>query len=166
MIVVDSYEHRNISRLQAYATVCTGMHLWGRDRAGDLYAMMEWVRRQGWADPTPHRRGGLEPWRMDRRCDGMSLKPGAEMANATKLSGMPDEPMAGLVGAFVVYPYCGIGVSAAERGTRMDMPVKALVGTSDVIVGGKGLAKTLQKMKTPKSAIEVMHAGRRHARVR
>src|SRR5262245_26826165 len=49
VIVVDSYKHRNISRLQAYATVCTGMHLWGRELAGDLYAMMEWTRHQSWA---------------------------------------------------------------------------------------------------------------------
>ena len=51
VIVVDSYKHRNISRLQAYATVCTGMHLWGRERAGDLYAMMEWARAR--AGPIP-----------------------------------------------------------------------------------------------------------------
>ncbi|HEV7693706.1 MAG TPA: dienelactone hydrolase family protein [Hyphomonadaceae bacterium] len=163
VIVVDSYKHRNISRLQAYATVCTGMHLWGRDRAGDLYAMMEWVRHQGWADPNRIVAAGWSHggWTT---LDAMSLTPGADMANSTRLVGLSDDPMKGLVGAFVVYPYCGIGCVAAERGTRVDVPVRALVGTADVIVGNTGLAKTLRKMKTPKSAIDVtMLEGATHA---
>jgi dienelactone hydrolase len=163
VIVVDSYKHRNISRLQAYATVCTGMHLWGRDRAGDLYAMMEWVRGQGWADSSRIVAAGWSHggWTT---LDAMSLTPGADMANSTRLDGLAEDPLNGLVGAFVVYPYCGIGCVAAERGTRVDVPVKALVGTADVIVGNTGLAKTLQKMKTPKSAIDVtMLEGATHA---
>jgi len=163
VIVVDSYKHRNISRLQAYATVCTGMHLWGRDRAGDLYAMMEWVRGQGWADPNRIVAAGWSHggWTT---LDAMSLTPGADMANSTRLDGLAEDPMKGLVGAFVVYPYCGIGCVAAERGTRVDVPVRALVGTADVVVGNTGLAKTLQKMKTPKSAIDItMLEGATHA---
>ena len=51
-LVVDSYGHRRISKFEAYATVCTGLQLWGRERAGDLYAMMEWIRQQPFADPN------------------------------------------------------------------------------------------------------------------
>jgi dienelactone hydrolase len=163
VIVVDSYKHRNISRLQAYATVCTGMHLWGRDRAGDLYAMMEWVRGQGWADPNRIVAAGWSHggWTT---LDAMSLQPGAEMVSATRLEGLAEDPLKGLVGAFVVYPYCGVGCVAAEKGTRIDVPVKALVGTADVIVGNKGLARTLEKMKTPKSPIDItMLEGATHA---
>jgi dienelactone hydrolase len=163
VIVVDSYKHRNISRLQAYATVCTGMHLWGRERAGDLYAMMEWVRSQGWADPN---RIAVAGWSHGgwTALDAMSLKPGAEMAGATRLNGLADEPLKGLVGAFAVYPYCGPGCLAARRGTRIDVPVKALVGTADVVVGGKISANRLLKMPTPKSPIEVvMLEGATHA---
>ena len=35
VLVVDSYGHRRIDRFEAYATVCTGLQLWGRERAGD-----------------------------------------------------------------------------------------------------------------------------------
>jgi dienelactone hydrolase len=163
VIVVDSYKHRNISRLQAYATVCTGMHLWGRDRAGDLYAMMEWVRGQGWADANHIAVAGWSHggWTT---LDAMAMAPGAEMANSTRLDGIPDEPLKGLVGAFVVYPYCQIGCLAAERGLRVDAQVKALVGTADVVVGGKSSARTLEKMKTPKTPVEVtMLEGATHA---
>jgi dienelactone hydrolase len=155
VIVVDSYRHRNISRLQAYATVCTGMNLWGRERAGDLYAMMEWVRAQSWADPG---RIAVAGWSHGgwTALDAMTLKPGAEMANSTRLVGLSDEPLKGLVGAFVVYPYVGPGSVAWMRGLiTFDAPVKALVGTADVIVGNRSLARTLQKMRTPGTPVDV-----------
>ncbi|HEX5006037.1 MAG TPA: dienelactone hydrolase family protein [Hyphomonadaceae bacterium] len=163
VIVVDSYRHRNISRLQAYATVCTGMHLWGRERAGDLYAMMEWTRHQSWADASHLAVAGWSHggWTA---LDGMSLKPGHEMASATRLDGLPEEPLAGLVGAFCVYPYVGVGTLSGSRGIRWDAPVKALVGLNDVVVGGKGSVRTLQKMSTPKLPVEVVQLeGATHA---
>ncbi len=155
VIVVDSYAFRNISRMQAYATVCTGLHLWGRERAGDLYAMMEWARRQAWADP---KRIAVAGWSHGgwTALDGMSLIPGAEMASATHLTDLPEEPLSGLVGAFCVYPYVGVGTLSGSRGVRWDAPIKALVGTADVIVGGRGLARTLQKMRTPRTPAEVV----------
>jgi len=155
VIVVDSYRHRNISTLQAYATVCTGVRLWGRERAGDLYAMMEWARAQSWADPS---RIAVAGWSHGgwTALDAMTLKPGAEMASSTRLDGLSDEPLKGLVGAFVVYPYVGPGSVAWMRGLiTFDAPVKALVGTADVIVGNRGLAKTLQKMRTPTTPVDV-----------
>jgi dienelactone hydrolase len=163
VIVVDSYRHRNISTLQAYATVCTGVRLWGRERAGDLYAMMEWARAQAWADAS---RIAVAGWSHGgwTALDGMSLRPGSEMASATKLDGLPEEPLAGLVGAFCIYPYVGVGTVSGSRGLRWDVPVKALVGTNDVIVGGKSAARTLQKMPTPKNPVEViMLEGATHA---
>jgi len=154
VIVVDSYAFRNISRLQAYATVCTGLHLWGRERAGDLFAMMQWARGQSWADPN---RIAVAGWSHGgwTALDAMSLKPGAEAASATRLNGLAEEPLAGLSGAFLVYPYVGPGSIARTRGVRIDVPMKALVGTSDVIVGSQGLARTLEKMPTPKTPVDV-----------
>lgn len=154
VIVVDSYRHRNISTLQAYATVCTGVRLWGRERAGDLYAMMEWARAQSWADST---RIAVAGWSHGgwTALDAMSLRPGAEMASATRLDGLGDEPLKGLIGAFLVYPYVGPGSTAWLRGISADAPVKALVGTADVVVGGASLARTLQKMKTPGAPVDI-----------
>ena len=48
-IVVDSHAPRRISKWEAYATVCTGAQLAGRERAGDLFAALAWARRQPWA---------------------------------------------------------------------------------------------------------------------
>jgi dienelactone hydrolase len=154
VLAIDSHKHRRISQLEAYATVCTGLQLWGRERAGDLYAAMEWVRRQSWADPRRIVAAGWSHggWTV---LDGLCMTPGAEMANATHLSGIPDEPLEGLVGAFLVYPFAGPGSLARSRGLRVDASPQALVGTRDVIVGGRGLARTLAKMPMPGKPMDV-----------
>src|SRR5262249_37198936 len=48
-VIVDSYAPRRISRGEA-TLVCHGFELWGRERAGDVYAAMAWAREQPWAD--------------------------------------------------------------------------------------------------------------------
>src|SRR5690606_33200046 len=83
-VVVDSYGPRRISRLEAYATVCTGLQLWGRERAGDLFAMMEWARRQPWIDP---KRIVLAGWSHGgwTTLDAMSMTPGRQIVKATRI---------------------------------------------------------------------------------
>jgi len=148
VIVLDSYAHRGISRLGAYARVCTGTHLWGRERAGDLYAALEWARRQPWADASHMVAAGWSHggWSV---LDALSLEPGAEMAGATKLDGLPAEPLAGVVGAFLVYPYCGYGCVARRKGLRFDARPVGLLGSDDMIVGAEGLRRTLSTLPAP-----------------
>jgi len=147
-IVLDSYGHRGISRLGAYATVCTGSRLWGRERAGDLYAALAWARRQPWADANRMVAAGWSHggWAV---LDALALAPGAEMTAATKLVELPDEPLAGVVGAFLVYPYCGYGCVARRRGLRFEASPLALVGSQDAIVGTTGLRTTLETIAAP-----------------
>jgi dienelactone hydrolase len=147
-IVLDSYGHRGISRLEAYATVCTGARLWGRERAGDLYAALAWARRQPWADGNRMVAAGWSHggWAV---LDALALTPGAEMAGATKLDGLPEEPLAGVTGAFLVYPYCGFGCVARRRGLRFDASPLAVLGSKDQIVGTDGLRATLAALPAP-----------------
>ena len=162
-LVVDSYGHRRISKFEAYATVCTGMQLWGRERAGDLFAMMEWARRQPWIDPN---RIAIAGWSHGgwTALDAMAMTPGQQIESATRVSGLPDEPLAGLAGAFVIYPYQGIGALAPVHGLRVDVPVQAIVGTADSVVGGQSLIKVLNRMRTPSTAIDVaVFEGATHA---
>ncbi len=163
VVVVDSYAHRGISQLQAYATVCTGLQLWGRERAGDLFAMMEWTRRQAWADP---RRMVVAGWSHGAwtTLDAMSMEPGDPMAKVARLSAIPAEPFAGVVGAFLLYPWQGVGAISPRTGLRIDVPVRAIVGTKDSVVGGKGVIRTLTNMKTPSRSIAVeIFEGATHA---
>jgi dienelactone hydrolase len=154
VLVVDSYAHRNISTLEAYSTVCLGLRLWGRERAGDLYSMMEWIRHQPWADPQ---RIAVAGWSHGgwTALDAMALQPGEEAARETKLDGLPAEPLEGLVGVFMLYPYAGPGCIARTRGLRVDPPIQALVGASDVIVGGRGLGRALERLPTSGQPIHV-----------
>jgi dienelactone hydrolase len=163
VLVIDSYGHRNISKIQAYATVCTGLQLWGRERAGDLFAMMEWARQQPWVMPD---RIAVAGWSHGgwTALDAMSMMPGRDVENTTRLTGLGSEPLAGLVGAFIIYPYQGIGALAPGRGLRVDVPVQAIVGTKDSVVGGNSVIKVLRRMKTPSTPIDVtVYEGATHA---
>ncbi len=154
-VVVDSYAHRRISNTEAYSLVCTGLKLRGAERAGDLFAAMEWVRRQGWAD------GGrivVAGWSHGgwSALDAMAMAPGTDAERLTGLTGLGAEPLEGLIGAFLVYPYASMPSIARMRGLRVDVAPLAIVGGRDVIVGGRGLASALRRMRTPGEEIEVV----------
>ena len=133
-VQIDSYAPRRIGRATAIATVCTGMRLHGRERAGDLYATVAWARRQDWADPDRivaigWSHGG---WTI---MDALSLRSGAEMERFTGLTGLSDEPLQGLAGAMLVYPYAGVGTYVGQRDWRMTPRSVAIVAEHDYIVG-------------------------------
>jgi dienelactone hydrolase len=153
-LIVDSHKPRGIDRIAASLTVCTGARLQGRERAGDLYAAFAWARTQSWADP--HRivaagwsHGG---WTI---LDALALHPGAEMARATKLAGLPDEPLAGLAGAFLAYPYAGIASLAGRRQLRLSPPIQAIVCGRDYIVGTKAPLSVLDRLRQHGASIDV-----------
>lgn len=133
-VQVDSYTPRRISRAVAIATVCTGMRLHGRERAGDLYAAMAWARRQDWVDPERiivigWSHGG---WTI---IDALALRSGEEMRRATGLADLSDEPLTGMAGAMIVYPYAGVGTYAGRREWRLAPRTIAIVAEHDYIVG-------------------------------
>lgn len=133
-VIVDSYAHRGIGRVEAYSTICTGFRLWGRERAGDLYAALEWVRRQPWADPA---RIVVAGWSHGgwTALDALVLRPHKETFEATGMLGIPDEPLAGVVGAFLVYPYCGTVCLARTRPFRVKPRTVAVLAGADRVVG-------------------------------
>lgn len=133
-VQIDSYAPRRISRAAALATVCTGAQLHGRERAGDLYATMAWVRRQSWADPeriiaVGWSHGG---WTI---MDALALHAGAEMERATGLSDIAKEPLHGLTAAMLVYPYTNVGSLTGRREWRLTPRSVAIVAEHDYIVG-------------------------------
>ncbi len=134
VVNVDSFAPRGIARMAAYATVCTGARLRGRERAGDFYAAVAWVRRQSWANRERLAAIGWSHggWTI---MDGLALRAGAEMARATGLSDLPAEPLEGLARTLIVYPYAGIGSFAGHRPWRINPESVAIVAGRDIIVG-------------------------------
>ena len=134
VVNVDSFAPRRISRVAAYATVCTGARLRGRERAGDFYAAMAWTRQQSWAS---RERVGAIGWSHGgwTIMDALALRSGAEMARATGLSDLPAEPLAGLARTLIVYPYAGIGSFTGHRPWRINPESTAIVAGRDIIVG-------------------------------
>lgn len=153
VVNINSYGHRRIGQMRAYATVCTGAQLHGRERAGDLYAAMAWARRQPWADSARLAAIGWSHggWTI---LDALSLRSGPEMARATGLEGLAREPLEGLVAAMVVYPYTGIGSLVGRRAWRISPRVIAIVAEHDYIVGDA--RRALERQRARGAPLEIV----------
>ena len=110
--IVDSYTHRGWSRLEAVATVCTGLRFWGRERAGDILATLHGIRQRPDIDPS---RVLLSGWShgawsiMDLMT--MPLERPGEAAVAD-----PDPRLLdGVQSLFLGYPYGGFGALTHRR---------------------------------------------------
>lgn len=145
-LIVDSHTPRHINRVAASLTVCTGAQLQGRERAGDLFAAFAWARGQDWVDPTRMIAAGWShgAWTV---IDALALRPGGEMQRATKLSDLPEEPLAGLTGAFLAYPYAGIASTGGKRAPRLKPHTTAIVCGRDYIVGAKAPLAALGRLR-------------------
>lgn len=150
-LIVDSFTPRGIGRMAAYAQVCTGLRLQGRERAGDLYATIAWLRRQSWCGPIIAAGWSHGSWTI---MDALAMEPAREGARATGLIDLPDDPLAGLVGAFLVYPYVGPGSLAGRRTWRTHPQTIAIVGGRDSVVGTKAPLATLAALRTSGAPIE------------
>ncbi|MGE0045809.1 MAG: dienelactone hydrolase family protein [Hyphomonadaceae bacterium] len=151
-IIVDSYAHRSIGRLEAYATVCTGLRLWGRERAGDLFAAHAWARRQSWADPDCIALAGWSHggWTI---LDALSLSQNAAQI-ATRLD-VPEDLHAGVGAAFLVYPYAGRGSIARLKGWRIAPKTAAILCGKDHVVGHVVPRRTLAKVQESGTPLDV-----------
>ena len=155
-IEIDSYAPRRISRVVALATVCTGARFRGRERAGDLYAALHWVRRQSWADPKRVLAAGWShgSWAI---MDALALRSGEEMRRATGLVDLPDEPLDGLVGALLTYPYSGAASYAGRRDWRLAPRSIAILAGRDHVVGVRAPREALERQKARGAPIEIVH---------
>lgn len=144
VVVVDSFAPRGIGSLEARATVCTGLRLWGRQRAGDVYAALVWARAQAWADPQ---RLALAGWSHGAWTimDALALPP-ERRAVATGLTGLGPDPLAGVEAAFLVYPYAGRAALPAQLGWQAQPRTVAIVAGRDLVVGNSAPRRHLEAL--------------------
>ena len=152
-VVIDSFAPRGISTVQAYATVCTGLRLWGAQRAADLFALYAWVRAQPWADPSRILAAGWSHggWTV---MDALAL-PRDRLAAATGLADLAAEPLEGLAGAFLVYPYCGAASLTARHGWRFTPKTTAIVAGRDSVVGARRPLAVLEGIQSRGAEMDV-----------
>jgi dienelactone hydrolase len=154
-IVVDSHAPRGISTFEAYASVCTALRLRGIERAGDLYAALAFARAQPWADRSRMIVAGWSHggWTVS---DALALAPGQPMRAATGLTDLPDEPLDGVAGAFLVYPFLGSLSFAPRVGWRVRPRTIAILGGLDVVVGRALPRAVLERFAKDGAPIEIV----------
>lgn len=156
-VLLDSYAPRRINRVAALTTVCTGARLHGRERAGDLYAGLLWLREQKWASPERVVAAGWShgAWTI---MDALALRHGSEMRRATGLIDLPDEPLEGLVSTMLIYPYAGAASYAGRRSWRMTPQRNvAILAGQDHIVGVRVPRMALERQKARGTPLEIVH---------
>lgn len=154
VLAIDSHAPRRISQMAAYATVCTGTQLPGRERAGDLFAAMAWLKQQAWADKSRIAAAGWSHggWTIS---DALSFQSIAEMTRATGVSGLGAEPLENLSALFLVYPYLG-PLTLHERSWRLTPKVKAILCGRDMLAVGPWPRRILGRAKAQGADVEIV----------
>lgn len=131
-IIIDSFAPRKINRVEAASSVCTGLQLWGRERAGDLAAAMHWAGTQEWADKgNIHALGWSHGgWTI---MDALSLED--KIGEYAKIRGLSTTVFETLKSAFLVYPWCGPGSFSFMRGWKRRIPAHMIICGKDMVVG-------------------------------
>ncbi|HEX8570522.1 MAG TPA: dienelactone hydrolase family protein [Caulobacteraceae bacterium] len=112
VFVVDSYRPRRWPHTLTRIAVCTGLMFWGRERAGDVLAAVWGVTRRPEVDAS---RLALVGWShgawsiMDLMTMPLTTSGEADLDD-------PDpEPLAGVRGLFLAYPYGGFAALSHKR---------------------------------------------------
>lgn len=126
-VVVDSFSARGIGRLEARATVCTALRMRGDARAADIFAVLDLLRADDRIDAD---RLALIGWSHG----GWAILDAMAIAEAGQA---PEGALAGVRGAFAVYPYCGFLSSADTSPLGDDIPLTVLIAGRDRVVSGQ-----------------------------
>jgi dienelactone hydrolase len=143
-VIVDSYQSRQIGLVEAGTLVCTGMRLWGRERAGDLLAALHWVRAQPWADAV---RLGALGWSHGGWTVMDALALTGQIPLHAGLSPAPPAPLEGLRCAMAVYPWCGTGSHTTACGWQTSVPFATVIGGRDIVARPEAIEKAVARLE-------------------
>ena len=155
-IVVDSHGPRGISDYEIWRLVCTGQLLMGSERAGDLLVAIDDARRMRFVDPdrivligSSH--GG---WAI---MDLLSLDPPERLPTnlAALPPGAPADPLAGVAGAILLYPYCGQANRARHHPWTRPVPTLFLLAQDDMIAPSGLCVDIADRMAAAGQPVEV-----------
>jgi dienelactone hydrolase len=159
-IVVDSYTPRRINKAQASALVCAGLRLWGRERAGDVFAALDFARRQDWVD------GGklsLSGWSHGGWSVMDALALGPEVGKHAGITDLSGDVLAGVQSVFLVYPWCGAGAQTPSRGWIKPVRAFMLLAEKDSVAGVRFPLRALAAAEKSGAKVEnVVYPGATH----
>lgn len=145
VMIVDSFKPRGLSRLAATLTVCTGLALHGSERAADLFALYDWARGQAWVDKRHIVACG---WSHGSWTIMDALAMGEDAPRFTGLTDLPPQPLHGLAGAILFYPYAAYPSMTRRRGwPGVRPPVWALLAGRDQVVGVRYPAEAIDRLE-------------------
>ncbi len=130
VVTVDSFAHRGIDRATALKSVCSGRSLRGAERAGDVLAALAYVRTLEFVDPE---RIVLAGWSHG----GWSVMDLLSMDLKNRwpagLNSVPDDPMRGVVGAHLTYPYASFPARTKETGWAWPVDARFVLAGDDTV---------------------------------
>lgn len=149
-MIVDSLTPRGLDYEAALAQVCTGRVLWGRERAGDLYAALDIARDDpridagrlalaGWSHGGWTILDALALDRAGRPPDGMTTAPA--------------RPFEGVRGIFLVYPYISGPALARRKPIDPPGPVEAIFVEDDSMASETDAIAVLEKARQDGAAV-------------
>jgi dienelactone hydrolase len=132
-VIVDSHAPRGLGDHEIWRVVCAGQLFMGAERAGDVLVSLADARAMPFVDPNAivligASHGG---WAI---MDLLALDPPRRVPlNLASLPEGPADPLEGVVGTILVYPYCGPPNRARRDGWRRPLPTLLLLSAEDTI---------------------------------
>lgn len=130
VVTVDSFSHRGIDRETALKSVCTGRSLRGVERAGDVLAALDYVRTLDFVDPE---RIVLAGWSHGGWAVMDLLSMDLKGRWPAGLNSVPDDPMRGVVGAHLTYPYASFPARTKETGWSWPVDARFVLAGEDTV---------------------------------
>lgn len=160
-VIVESHAARGLGRLTSRALVCTALRLRGQHRAGDVFAALEIVRSDSRIDGS---RLALTGWSHG----GWTLLDALSYVRDGKappgFDALPDDPLSGVRGALLIYPYCGPVIRAGGEDLVRDLEIRAWLAEEDVIADPDDCIALFQRAQAAGVEIEwTVHDGLTHA---
>lgn len=152
-IMVDSFKPRGLDNDAAVEKICSGRHFIGLERAGDILSSLDYVRELKDVDPN---KIVLAGWSHGAYSLMDLLAMDLDKTRPTNLSSVPSQGMEGVVGAFLVYPYCGLASLTRRAGWSTSVPSLMLVAENDQVVDAAACINRAQVLQENGHPLELI----------